>query len=262
MSNKNLNAELEEEKKETNKKQSKGRKLVDRLFIIIIVICFAVGIYLLVKPIVIKNRQDQITDELNERIDSGLMEPIVVPIDANPVEGESYDYYGDYETDPYEINYADLPDGNVELIPLGRLEIPKIHVNLPILEYATRVQLRYGLAHVETTAKPGEDGNNAMLGHRMLDSGRHLNRLDEVAIGDKITINTGSVLYTYEVIEMVVIDPAVLMDYVEKDYGMPTLTLITCDPIPTWEHRLLCIAKEVDRTPLEKTDENSDNDSD
>ncbi|HHX38297.1 MAG TPA: class D sortase [Clostridiaceae bacterium] len=235
---------------DTKKQSSRGKKIIDRLLIVLIVVSFTAGIYLLIKPRIIKHRQDEITDEINQRIDSGLMEPIVVPKDANKVEGETYDYYGYEDSDIYEINYEDIPGENVELIPLGRLEIPKIHVNLPILEYATRVQLRYGLAHVETTAKPGETGNNAMLGHRMLDSGRHLNRLDEVNVGDQITINTGTDFYTYEVFDMIVIDPAELMSYVDKDYGMPTLTLITCDPIPTWEHRLLCIAKQVGHETL------------
>lgn len=224
---------------------------VDRLLILAVIACLGAGAFLLIRPRVIKQRQDQITHQLNERIESGLMEPIVVPRDANMVEGESYDFYGKDS----HINYQDLPEEeNVELIPLARLEIPKIHVNLPILEGATNVQLRYGLAHVTETAKPGENGNAAMLGHRMLDSGRHLNRLNEVEAGDKITINTGTDLYTYEVTDMPVIDPEVLMDYVERDYGEPTITLITCHPIPSWSHRLLCIARQTDHQVLQPAD--------
>lgn len=226
---------------------------IDRLLILAVIVCLGAGAFLLIRPRVIKQRQDQVTSQLNQRIESGLMEPIVVPRDANPVEGESYDFYG--EDNP--VNYQDLPE-EVELIPLGRLEIPKIHVDLPILEGATNVQLRYGLAHVTETAKPGENGNAAMLGHRMLDSGRHLNRLDEVEVGDKITINTGTDLYTYEVTDMPVIDPEVLMDYVERHYGEPTITLITCHPIPSWSHRLLCIARQIDHQVLQPADSGSE----
>lgn len=222
---------------------------VDRLLILAVVVCLGAGAFLLIRPRIIKQRQDQITDQLNQRIESGLMEPLVVPRDANRVEGESYDFYGEDN----RINYEELPE-EVELIPLGRLEIPKIHVNLPILEGATNIQLRYGLAHVTETVNPGENGNAAMLGHRMLDSGRHLNRLDEVEAGDQIKINTGTDLYTYEVIDTPVIDPEVLMDYVERDYGEPTITLITCHPIPSWSHRLLCIARQTDHQVLDAAD--------
>ena len=138
---------------------------VDRLLILAVVVCLGAGAFLLIRPRIIKQRQDQITDQLNQRIESGLMEPLVVPRDANRVEGEFYDFYGEDN----RINYEELPE-EVELIPLGRLEIPKIHVNLPILEGATNIQLRYGLAHVTETVNPGENGNAAMLGHRMLNT--------------------------------------------------------------------------------------------
>ena len=200
----------------------------------------------MIKPIVVKHRQDEVTALLNDKLDAGDLSSIKVRANANKVEGEAYDFYGEGE-----INYEDLdPNAEVELVPLGRVKIPSINVNLPLLNQAWAVQLRYGLGHVPESALPGEDGNCAILGHRMLDSGRHLNRLNEVKVGDHFTINTGTDLYTYEVIDMPVIEPEVLMDYVNKNYGEPTVTLITCHPIPTWTHRLLCVGKQIDHKVL------------
>lgn len=228
------------------RKKARKRNWVDALLVVIIAACLITGSYLLIKPAVVKSNQDKVTAELNAAVVGDVKKPIFVDPYANQVPGEAYDFFGD-ET---EINYEDLPD-QVELIPIGRLKIPDIRVDLPILEGATHVQLRYGLAHIETTSKPGEDGNCAILGHRMLDSGRHLNRLNETEIGDQITINTGTDLYTYEVFDMPIIEPEQLVDYVTKDYGEPTITLITCHPIPRWTQRLLCVARQVDHQEID-----------
>ncbi len=228
-------------------KTKQKRKWVDVLLILIIITSLSAGLYLLIQPKIVQRNQDKVTADLNSVIDGQLNQPILVDPRANKVPGEDYDFFGD---DDQGINYDDLP-GLVELIPLGRLKIPDINVDLPILEGATHVQLRYGLAHIESSSLPGQEGNCAILGHRMLENGRHLNRLNEVEIGDLITINTGTDLYTYEVFDMPVVKPEDLLSYVEKDYGVPTVTLSTCHPIPTWTHRLLCVAKQVDRQAVE-----------
>lgn len=218
--------------------QKSKRKWIDTLLLVLIIACLGTAAYLLIKPMVVKHNQDKITAELNEALENGnriFVDPL-----ANKVPGEAYDFFGDTG----EINFEDLPD-QVELIPLGRLKIRKINVDLPILEGGTHVQLRYGLAHIEDTPLPGEPGNSSILGHRMLDNGRHLNRLNEVENGDTFTVNTGDDLYTYEVIDMPIIKPEELPAYIAKDYGAPAITLITCHPIPEWSHRLLCVGKQT-----------------
>ncbi len=223
--------------------KKKRNRFIDLLLTFMIIGCLSTAAYLFINPIIIKHRQDAITNDLNQQIDSGLLTPIRVNSKANPVGGESYDFYGN------DTNFDDLPD-EVDLIPLGRIEIPSIHVNLPVLEGATTVQLRYGLAHVPDSAKPGSDqGNSAILGHRMLDNGRHLNRLNEVKVGDEIWFKTPTEHVKYVVIDMPIIDPDQLPDYIDKNYGEPTITLITCHPIPSWTHRLLCVAKRVETIP-------------
>ncbi|MGI6546070.1 MAG: class D sortase [Fastidiosipilaceae bacterium] len=230
------------------KKSKQKNKWIDVLLILIIIASLSSGLYLLIQPKIVQNNQDKVTADLNLVVDGQLNQPIMVDPRANKVPGEDYDFFGDDDQD--DINYEDLPD-LVELIPLGRLKIPDINVDLPILEGATHVQLRYGLAHIESSSLPGEEGNCAILGHRMLDNGRHLNRLNEVEIGDLITINTGTDLYTYEVFDMPVVRPEDLLSYVEKDYSGSTITLSTCHPIPTWTHRLLCVAKQVEHQTIE-----------
>lgn len=229
----------------SSQKKKKRKKMgwLDILLIVLMVGCFAGGAFLLIKPLVIEHRQDEVTEKLNSQIEKGDLSPFVVDRDANKVEGEMYDFFGDngYQGEQ-SINYDDLPK-EVKLQPIARVQIPAINVDLPLLEGATHIQLRYGLAHVPDTAKPGEKGNCAVLGHRMLKSGRHLNRLNEVKDGDTVVVRTDKDIYTYRVFKMVTILPRELPDYIDKDYGFQTITLITCDPIPTWTHRILCIAK-------------------
>lgn len=129
----------------------------------------------------------------------------------------------------------------------GVLLIKKINLKLPILTDATVENLKVSIASMAHTGKPGELGNYAIAGHRNLTYGKNFNRLDEVALGDVIQVDTGNKLFDYMV--------------EEKEYVLPTdvsvlkgngkdreITLITCDPMVNPTHRLIVKAKMVDST--------------
>lgn len=127
-------------------------------------------------------------------------------------------------------------------LPIATIEIPSIDLKLPVLEGATRENMRHAATHMSETTPLGESGNAAIAAHRAHKKGRLFNRLNEVTSGDKIIINTEIKRFTYVVYKISVVEPTDLS--VLEDKGKEKiLTLITCDPLKNPTHRLIVQAK-------------------
>ena len=161
---------------------------------------------------------------------------------------EERENYGNIQSD--EGTAADLqhesPDSDEasagqsssELHIIGRIEIPKIEVNIPILEGANKANLKVGAGHITGTAKLGSIGNAALAAHRGHTYGRLFNRLDELEVGDTINITTGEGSYEYTVYKILVVSPDdISVLYQSKEERI--LTLITCTPLYIATHRLI-----------------------
>ncbi|WP_080832844.1 class D sortase [Cohnella massiliensis] len=129
--------------------------------------------------------------------------------------------------------------------PLAILTIDKIDVKLPVLEGATKQNMKHAAAHMTETAALGEVGNAAVAAHRARTKGRLFNRLDEVEIGDKIDVKTSEGSYSYTVYEIKIVEPTEL-SVLEPNGTDRILTLITCDPLVNPTHRLIVHAKITD----------------
>lgn len=125
---------------------------------------------------------------------------------------------------------------------IALIEIAKIDLKLPVLEGATKANMKHAAAHMKETAPLGEIGNAAIAAHRARTTGRLFNRLNEVVVGDVITVKTSDQVYNYEVYDISVVLPSdvSVLDGNNKD---KILTLITCDPLVDPTHRLIVHAK-------------------
>jgi sortase A len=125
---------------------------------------------------------------------------------------------------------------------IALIEIDKIDLKLPVLEGATKANMKHAAAHMKETAPLGEIGNAAIAAHRARTKGRLFNRLNEVVVGDVITVKTSDQVFNYEVYDISVVDPSdvSVLDGNDKD---KILTLITCDPLVNPTHRLIVHAK-------------------
>jgi sortase A len=122
------------------------------------------------------------------------------------------------------------------------IQIDKIGLKLPVLEGATKANMKYAAAHMKETAPLGSIGNAAIAAHRSRTTGRLFNRLNEVGVGDSISITTGEQEYKYVVYDVTIVEPTdVSVLKGNKDDKM--LTLITCDPLVNPTHRLIIHAK-------------------
>ena len=153
-----------------------------------------------------------------------------------------------------------------------RVIIPKINVNAPVTygltnlsEDAVQAALQNGPVNYPVagaTAKPGQKGNVAILGHSSADffaKGNYkfifvqLNRLTQ---DDLFYLDYGKTRYTYKVKQIKVINPNEVSQLnlgTSKNYA----TLVTCDPPGTIEHRLLVIGEQVSPNPDGATVETS-----
>jgi sortase A len=126
---------------------------------------------------------------------------------------------------------------------IGILEIPKLDLKVAIGEGVDKRTLRSTVGHFAFTAQPGAQGNCCIIGHRSYVFGMYFNRLDELAAGDRMTIQHKGKTYTYEVTEKEVVQPSevrVLNPTVDAQ-----LTLVTCTPVRVATHRLIVRAKLI-----------------
>lgn len=126
----------------------------------------------------------------------------------------------------------------------GIITIDKIDLKLPILEGATKANMKHAAAHMKETAPIGEIGNAAIAAHRSRTAGRLFNRLNEVEVGDTISVKTSDQEYKYEVYDISIVEPTDV-SVLNGNKQDKILTLITCDPLVNPTHRLIIHAKII-----------------
>jgi sortase A len=121
-----------------------------------------------------------------------------------------------------------------------RLVIPSIDVDVPVVEGDDWEQLKKGAGHHIGSANPGERGNCFISGHNDI-YGEIFRKLEDVKIGDEITLYGGQQPYRYIVRATRIVDP----DDVSVMYptSTPVLTLLTCYPYMIDSHRVIVIAE-------------------
>lgn len=107
---------------------------------------------------------------------------------------------------------------------LGRLEIARIGLSVPILEDFDAATLQRGVGHIPGTAFPGGLGNLGLVGHR----DTFFRPLKHVAAGMSIQVVTphGSFPYEVDSTEIVTPDRVDMLNIGDQ----PELTLVTCYP--------------------------------
>jgi len=107
---------------------------------------------------------------------------------------------------------------------LARLKIPKIRLDVAVIEGTRPKDLLKAPGHLEGSALPGESENCILAGHRDL----HFRRLGELRPGDRVELFSEGKVFTYEVESHRVISPS--QRQVLQPGHDPILTLITCYP--------------------------------
>jgi sortase A len=108
--------------------------------------------------------------------------------------------------------------------PLAVLRIPKVHLEVPVLEGTDDLILNRGVGHIAGTVQPGEDGNIGIAGHR----DGFFRVLKDVGPGDTVELATPSHIDTFIVDRIVLVRPDDVS--VLQTRPVSSLTLVTCYP--------------------------------
>jgi sortase A len=128
---------------------------------------------------------------------------------------------------------------------LTRVSIPKINLDLIVVEGTNHKALRLGPGHLQNTPAPGETGNSVLSAHR----DTFFRHIYELTTGDTIQVRRQGHTYTFQVIGKKIVSPDDLS--VIRNTSDARLTLITCYPtyyIGPAPERLVVFAKLITDT--------------
>ena len=128
--------------------------------------------------------------------------------------------------------------------PLAVLRIPRLHIEVPVLEGTDEVALNRGAGHIEDTALPGADGNSGIAGHR----DGFFRGLKDIAPGDVIELDTRQRMERYVVQRTWIVTPRT--SRCSNPTPTRSITLVTCYPfyfIGSAPQRFIVRAERADR---------------
>jgi|SRR5690242_9834008 sortase A len=128
---------------------------------------------------------------------------------------------------------------------LTRVSIPKINLDVIVVEGTNHRALRVGPGHLKNTPAPGAIGNSVISAHR----DTFFRHIYELAKGDEIQVRRGGHTYTFQVTGKKIVEPNDVS--VLKNTSDARLTLITCYPtyyIGPAPERLIVFSKLIGET--------------
>lgn len=108
--------------------------------------------------------------------------------------------------------------------PLAVLRIPKIGLEVAVLEGTDDLTLNRAIGHIEDTPKPGENGNVGIAGHR----DGFFRGLKDVVVGDRVELETLAGKDTYRVEDIWIVNPEDV--HVLDPTPGRAITLVACYP--------------------------------
>lgn len=147
------------------------------------------------------------------------------------------------EEDAYYRGLLRTKDSDV----MASVEIPGIHVWLPVYHGTEDSVLQTGVGHVEGSSLPvgGSSTHCVLSGHRGLPSAKLFTDLNKMGEGDLFRIHILGMVLTYQVDQILVVEPQE-MDGLAIEEGKDYCTLLTCTPYGINSHRLLVRGIRVD----------------
>jgi sortase A len=145
----------------------------------------------------------------------------------------------------------DAPErvANVPGHAVAIIRIPKIELDMVVVEGTDTESLKKGPGHYPDTAYPWQDtGRVGIAGHRTT-YGAPFWSLNELREGDRIVLATEYGIFDYRITRVVITPPDGVLPsgtYVLGPTKQPTLVLTTCNPRFSAAERLVVIADRVD----------------
>lgn len=148
------------------------------------------------------------------------------------------------------VNQLDISGNGI----MGYLQVPKIHVQLPIYHGTADATLEIGVGHLLGSSLPigGESSHCILSGHSGMASSKMLSDLDRMEIGDVFFLDVLGERLAYEVDQIKTVLPHDTT-FLGIEQGKDLATLVTCTPFGVNTHRLLVRGSRIAYT--EKVEE-------
>ena len=130
---------------------------------------------------------------------------------------------------------------------MGYIDIPRIHIRLPIYHGTDEAILQIAIGHLSGTSLPigGASSHCVVSGHRGLPSARLFTDIDKMVEGDTWTMTVLNRTVTYQADQIRVVEPTDVSDLAIEP-GQDLCTLVTCTPYGINTHRLLVRGHRVE----------------
>ena len=127
---------------------------------------------------------------------------------------ESFKNMDTYDEEEYGDN-----DKNV---PLAVLKIPKINLEIAVVNGVSKEDIKYMVGHFPDSVMPGEVGNLCVAGHRTSNYGQPFKEVDKLENGDEIIFTYKGLEYRYVVDSSFIVTPeeTYILDN-RKNEGIP-----------------------------------------
>lgn len=245
-----------------------GQSRLGKTSIFLAIAVFLVGVALIAYPLVSnvmnQSREHGVVESTADTI-SGLNEETLVSereraleynrqlLDGRAVVTDPFDPDAERPTDEDYNAVLNLAGDGV----MGTLNIPAIHLELPIYHTVDSSVLEHGVGHLEGTSLPigGESSHCVLSGHTGLPRMKIFDNLDQLEVGDYFIISVLGEDHAYQVTSTEVVLPDETDSLVIQE-GKDLCTLVTCTPYGVNTHRLLVHAErcEVPEEWLNKGD--------
>jgi sortase A len=148
-------------------------------------------------------------------------------------------------TVPGQLRHLVQPGASIPIPTPGpqqasRIVIPAINVVAPVVQGDGWEELKMGAGQRLGTANPGERGNVVISGHNDV-YGEIFRYLEDLNIGDEVTLYAGDTPHKYLVVAKMVVEPTEVS--LLEPTPNATLTLITCHPYMIDAQRMVVIAE-------------------
>ncbi|MDR4986261.1 MULTISPECIES: class A sortase [Bacillus cereus group] len=183
-----------------------------RIYSIVAILLFVVGGFLIGKPFYDGYQAEK---KQTENVQA------VQKMDYEKHETEFVDASKINQPDLAEVANASLDKKQV----IGRISIPSVSIELPVLKSSTEKNLLSGAATVKENQVMGK-GNYALAGHNMSKKGVLFSDIASLKKGDKIYLYDNENEYEYAVTGISEVTPDKWE--VVEDHGKDEITLITC----------------------------------
>ncbi len=137
---------------------------------------------------------------------------------------------------PEPVPDENAPDPNIRL---GRVLIPAIKVDTPLLQGITLKTFDRGAGWWPGTAMPGEFGNSVIAGHRAT-APKPFRYLDKVKPGDEIIFEISAGRFVYVVTKIEIVDNSAM--WIVDQSPNYTATLFACHPVGSTAQRIVVFA--------------------